>query len=86
MIKRCNFNTNCICSYVQWTGDNENEIINFCGDKANVTHQYVIDNPSLYLVTDIGIIHVEKNNYVVKINNNICCFTEDMFNMIFESI
>lgn len=86
MIKRCNFKTDCICSYVQWTGTNEEEIIKFCGDKANVTHQYVIANPSLYLVTDIGIIHVEKNNYVVKINGNICCFTEDMFNMIFESI
>ena len=71
---------------IQWDGENVDDVIELCGDDATVTPKFATGENELYIVTYFGIVHLVKGDYVAKISGEICVYSEDSFNSIFELI
>lgn len=71
---------------VQWDGNNVNDIIELCSDNATITPKFATGENDLYIATYFGIVHLKRNDYVAKINNEICVYSEESFNEVFELI
>lgn len=64
---------------LQWTGDNENELIEFVGEKLLT---WLMGN--IAVLTNIGEVQLYEGYYVVKnSHNDVYVFDEDFFNKYF---
>ena len=86
MINFYKYKTNPIIKAIQWNGDNVDDVIELCGDDATITPKFATGENELYVATDFGIVHLEKHDYIVKISGEICVYSEESFNSIFELI
>ena len=84
MIKTCKYKAQPIIKAVQWDGNNVDDIIELCGDEATINPKFATGENELYIATDFGIVHIKRNDYVVKISNEVCVYSEESLNSVFE--
>lgn len=86
MINKYKYKNHPVIEAIQWNGNNVDDITELCGDEATINPKFATGENELYIATDFGIVHVKRNDYVVKINNEICVYSEESFNDVFELI